>query len=680
MVERAVGIDVGGTFTDLVEYDGRELRVRKVLSSPRRPERGFTEALKTIEASPSIVLHATTIGTNAFLGQKGLELPEVALVTTLGFRDAIEIGRQVRPQTYSLSPQKPEPLVPRRLRFEVKERTSPDGEIIVPVDEDELRRIARRISVEGVDVVVIAFLHAYANPANECKAKEILEEELDDVEVVCSHEVCNEYREYERTSTTLVNAVLRPIVTEYVERTWDVVRDAGASEYFLMQSDGYAVPAELTLHTPAKLIESGPAAGVVAARYLGETLGRNRLVSFDMGGTTAKAGTVVEGRYEVTKEYEVGGEVHRGRRIRGSGYPVLHRFIDLTECSAGGGTILWIDEAGALRVGPLSAGADPGPVCYGKGGTDPTITDANVVLGRLNRRALLGGEMPIDAEAADRALSELADELGLEPEEAAYQALRLAVEEMARIVRIVTVERGHDPREFSMVAFGGAGPLHAAELAEILEVEEVIVPLHPGVFSAYGLLAAEVAWEHVTPVMRTLEELDDEELRAVVRSTAENAAKRLPKEPDDVRIVVEARYRGQAHELEVQTGPDVTTDELDEAFHERHRAVHGFQLDAPVEIVNVRAIAVIERKPPEPSPLKKGGEGNPERALSGTREVYFKEEGYLETPVFDRNTLRAGDIIEGPAVIEQYDSTTLIPPGWEARVHESGAILLRRIE
>lgn len=366
--------------------------------------------------------------------------------------------------------------------------------------------------------------------------------------------------------------------------------------------------------------------------------------------------------------------------MRGSGYPVLHRFIDLTECSAGGGTILWTDEAGALRVGPLSAGADPGPVCYGKGGTDPTITDANVVLGRLNRRALLGGEMPIDAEAADRALSELADELGLEPEEAAYQALRLAVEEMARIVRIVTVERGHDPREFSLVAFGGAGPLHAAELAEILEVEEVIVPLHPGVFSAYGLLAAEVAWEHVTPVMRTLEELDDEELRAVVRGTAEKAAERLPREPDDVRIVVEARYRGQAHELEVQTGPDVTADELEEAFHERHRAVHGFQLNAPVEIVNVRALAVIERKPPEPSPLKEGGEGNPKRALVETREVYFREEGYLETPVFDRDALRADDIVEGPAVIEQYDSTTLVPPGWRARVHRSGAILLHRIE
>jgi len=674
-----VGIDIGGTFTDLVEYDGRRLRVKKVPSSPRRPERAFKRALSEVKGSPDAVLHATTIGTNAFLGQRGLELPKVALITTLGFRDLIEIGRQVRPQMYTLEPRKPEPLVPRSLRFEVKERVSPDGEVIVPVDEDGLREIARELRSRNVRVVVISFLHAYANPENEKRAKEVLRKELgDEVEIVCSHEVCREYREYERTSTALVNAVLRPLVSEYVERTREAVRKAGASDYLLMQSDGYAVPAERVIHTPAKLIESGPAAGVVATRVVGEWLGESRLISFDMGGTTAKAGTVVDGRYEVTKEYEVGGETHRGRRIRGSGYPVLHRFVDLTECSAGGGTIVWVDEAGALRVGPISAGADPGPVCYGKGGADPTITDANVTLGRLNRKALLGGEMPIDAGAADRAFKGLAEAVGDEPEEVAYQAIRLAVEEMARIVRIVTVERGHDPRDFSLVAFGGAGPLHAAELAEVLGVQRVIVPQHPGVFSAFGLLAAETAWEHVVPVLKSTGELEDEELERAISEAVSRASKVLPGEPDEVRVIVEARYQGQAHELDVDVEPKTSVKDVEEAFHARHEAVHGFRLDAPVEIVNVRAVAVARREPPRPEPLKEGGEENPDRAVNERREVYFEDEGFVEAPVFDRGRLRAGDEIEGPAVIEEYDSTTLVPPGWRARVHELGALILTR--
>jgi len=674
-----VGIDIGGTFTDLVEYDGLRLRVKKVPSSPRRPDRSFERALSEVKEDPDTVLHATTIGTNAFLGQRGLKLPKVALITTLGFRDLVEIGRQVRPQMYTLEPRKPEPLVPRNLRFEVKERVSPDGEVIVPVDEERLREIAGKLRSRDVRVVVISFLHAYANPRNERRAKEVLERELgDDVEIVCSHEVCREYREYERTSTALVNAVLRPLVSEYVERTRKAVRKAGASEYLLMQSDGHAVPAERVVHTPAKLIESGPAAGVVATRVVGEWLGEDRLVSFDMGGTTAKAGTVVEGRYEVTKEYEVGGRTHRGRRVRGSGYPVLHRFIDLTECSAGGGTIVWVDEAGALRVGPTSAGADPGPVCYGKGGTDPTITDANVTLGRLNRKALLGGEMPIDAESADLAFKGLAGTVGGEPEEVAYQAIRLAVEEMARIVRIVTVERGHDPREFALVAFGGAGPLHAAELAEVLRVRRVIVPRHPGVFSAFGLLAAETAWEHSIPVLETTDELDDEALRHLIKRAASRASRALPRDPDEVRIVVEARYRGQAHELDVEVGPEASMEEVERAFHERHEAVHGFRLDAPVEVVNVRAVALARREPPKPKPLKEGGETNPDRAVRERREVYFEDEGFLEVPVFDRDRLRSGDEIEGPAVIEEYDSTTLVPPGWRARVHRLGALVLSR--
>ncbi len=673
----SVGIDIGGTFTDMVVWDGKRLRVKKVPSTPREPQKGFAKALE-YAPKPDEVLHATTIGTNAFLGQRGLKLPKMALVTTLGFRDAIEIGRQVRPEAYTLEPKRPEPLVPRHLRFEVRERTSPDGEIVIEPEEPEVLSVADRIREMRPDVVVVSFLHSYVNPENERKVAAILRRELSGVKVFASHEFCPEYREYERTSTALVNAALYPLVSEYVSETEKIVEMKGTSHYFLMKSDGYTAPAKRVLTKPAQLIESGPAAGVVASRHVGKLLGIDNIISFDMGGTTAKAGTVIKSRYEMTKEYEVGGETHRGRRVRGSGYPILHRFIDLVECSAGGGTIIGVDEAGALKVGPESAGADPGPACYGQGGKDPTITDANVILGRLNPRALLGGYMPIDVKAAQKAMARVARRLDTTPERLALAAVEAVVQDMARIVKIATVEKGYDPRKFTMVAFGGAGPLHAPLVAEKIGIDRVVVPPHPGVFSAYGLLVADAAAEAVNPVMKTASDIDGATLSTLIEEAVRRATRELGTDPDHIEVAAEVRYRGQAYELDVPLDPEnPDSASLEEAFHARHEDVYGFTTDEPVEIVNIRVLAISTREAPRFSGPPEGGECDPDRALVEERSVVF-EDGVEETPVYNRDSLGAGDVVKGPAIVEEYDSTTLVPSGWRLEVHDTGSLVLER--
>jgi N-methylhydantoinase A/acetone carboxylase, beta subunit len=477
---RVVAVDVGGTFTDVVYLDesGR-LRLSKVPTTPREPERGVIDGLKAVSPeAPFEVLHATTIATNSLLGQVGLELPRTALVTTRGFRDVIEIGRQNRPQLYNLFFSRPRQLVPRELRYEVSERTLADGTVERPVDEGELERVAEDMVGRGVVTAAISFLNSYRNPSNELRAKEVLSRRLR--YVTASSEVAPEPREYERTSTAVVNAVLRPIVSRYLEGLWGSLSGLGASSLSVMSSAGGLVDVEEASLRPVQLIESGPAAGAIAAAALSRELGVNMAIGFDMGGTTAKASSIVNGDVEVTTEYEVGGEVHHGRVVRGSGYPVKFPFVDLAEVSAGGGTIIWRDEAGALRVGPLSAGADPGPASYGMGGDRATLTDANLALGRLPTE-LAGGLIRLRPELALKALSRLGD-----PEAVASQAIELANLEMARAIRLVTVERGLDPSEFSIIAFGGAGPQHAAELAEDVGSRRVIVPPEPGLFSALG--------------------------------------------------------------------------------------------------------------------------------------------------------------------------------------------------
>jgi len=647
-----VAVDVGGTFTDFVAVDGDgNLSAFKLLTTPKRPEEAVIKGLAGL-SSIEEVLHASTIGTNALLGQVGLELPRVALFTTKGFRDVIEIGRQNRPRLYDLFFEKPRPLVPRHLRLEVDERVSPDGTVLKPVDAAEVESYAEKALRQGVASVAVAFLHSYLNPANEEAAAAVLKRHFR--YVTLSSEVSPEPREYERTSTAVVNAALMPLVSRYLEELGRYVSSRGGS-LNVMASSGGLVTVEEASRRPVQLIESGPAGGVVAAAEFAKALDVKRVISFDMGGTTAKAGTVVDFEPEITTEYEVGGESHHGRVVKGSGYPVRFPFIDLAEVSAGGGTVVWRDEAGALRVGPTSAGADPGPVCYGLGGTEPTVTDANVVLGRV--ASLLGGEMRLDVEAAFKAFKKLGD-----PVETAWQAVQLANMEMARAVRLVTVERGLDPGEFALFAFGGAGPQHASELAEELGISKVVIPPEPGVFTALGMLFADSKFEARASYPRDLEE--------GFRSLEEALSAHNP--TYYVRLA-DVRYVGQGWEVVVPVGRPADEEQIRKTFEERHKAMYGFKLDKPIEVVTIRVFAIVTRRKPKLREPPAGGEPKP--ALY--RKAYFGE--WVETPVYRRENLPRGFKADGPVVIEEKHSVTVVPPRWRVEVGKMGVLELRRI-
>jgi len=648
-----VAVDIGGTFTDFVYVRGDgSLGFYKVLSTPRSPEVAVLEGLRVLGGA-SFVVHATTIATNALRGQVGLELPRVALVTTRGFRDVVEIGRQNRPRLYDPLFEKPRPLVPRDLRFEVDERVDFRGSILKPLDVRELESLGSRLGALGVESAAIVFLHSYANPVHEVLAEGVLSKHVGYVSP--SYKVAPEPREYERTSTTVVNATLMPIVSGYLERLIKGLRELGVMELSIMSSSGGLITVEEAMVRPVQIVESGPAAGVIATAELSRMLGIPRAISFDMGGTTAKAGTVVDFEVEVTSEYEVGGEAHHGRIVKGSGYPIRFPFVDLAEVSAGGGSIIWRDEVGALRVGPISAGADPGPVCYGRGGVRPTITDANLALGRIGDY-MLGGAMKLDRSASIKALQALGD-----PEVVAWEAISIANLEMARAIRLVTVERGLDPADFTLVAFGGAGPQHAVEIAEELGVRSVVVPPHPGLFSALGLLLADWRFEARVAYPVDLEE-------AYLKLEGELLG-RLGRVDYFVRYA-DVRYEGQGWELTVPVGRPARLDDVKRAFEEKHLATYGFTLeDRSVEVVLARVFAVIRRvKPGLPKPRALG-----EPRVKVVRKVYFKD-GWVNTPVYWRDDLPVGYKIEGPAIVEEYDSTTVIPPGWVAVVGGHGEL------
>jgi N-methylhydantoinase A len=648
-----VAVDIGGTFTDFVyvRRDG-SLGFYKVLSTPRSPEVAVLEGLRVL-GDASFVAHATTIATNALRGQVGLELPRVALVTTRGFRDVVEIGRQNRPRLYDPFFEKPRPLVPRDLRFEVDERVDFKGSILRPLDVRELESLGSRLRALGVESAAIVFLHSYANPVHEVLAEGVLSKHVGYVSP--SYKVAPEPREYERTSTTAVNATLMPIVSGYLERLIKGLRELGVMELSIMSSSGGLITVEEAMVRPVQIVESGPAAGVIATAELSRMLGIPGAISFDMGGTTAKAGTVVDFEVEVPREYEVGGEALHGRLVKGSGYPIRFPFVDLAEVSAGGGSIIWRDEVGALRVGPISAGADPGPVCYGRGGVRPTITDANLALGRIGDY-MLGGAMKLDRSASIKALQALGD-----PEVVAWEAISIANLEMARAIRLVTVERGLDPADFTLVAFGGAGPQHAVEIAEELGVRSVVVPPHPGLFSALGLLLADWRFEARVAYPVDLEE-------AYLKLEGELLG-RLGRVDYFVRYA-DVRYEGQGWELTVPVGRPARLDDVRRAFEEKHLATYGFTLeDRSVEVVLARVFAVIRRvKPSLPKPRALG-----EPRVKVVRKVYFKD-GWVNTPVYWRDDLPVGYKIEGPAIVEEYDSTTVIPPGWVAVVGGHGEL------
>ncbi len=687
MAKYRVSIDIGGTFTDLVaigEKNGKIVNI-KLPSTPREPARAVIRAFeefskRACDAEASIVIHATTMATNVLLGQLNLELPRSALITTEGFRDILKIGRQNRHQLYNLFIQKPKELIPRRFRFEVEERIGPKGEILTSLNKNQVESLIPKLKRENVESVAVALLFSYINRVHEREIETILRKSLPKIHVSLSADVAPEHREYERISTAAVNAVLMPTISNYLADLKDEMRRMRIkAPLCVMQSDGGIATAHTVSREPVKLIESGPAAGVAASAYYGKLLGIKNILSFDMGGTTAKAGAIKDATPEVLGEYEVAGRVHSGRVVKGSGYPVRARFMDVAECSAGGGTIAWVDSGNALRVGPISAGAEPGPACYGKGGKQPTVTDANVVLGRLNPEYLLEGNMKIHPNLSEKAIvKEVCEKVPLKLVEAAGAIIKIANSAMAKILRIVSVERGYDPRNFVLICFGGAGPMHGCALAEELHLPKIVIPHNPGLFSAFGLQAADFTHNSAKAIMKLIGEIRAEELEATFQELAARGNKllttqRVPKENMRFNREMDLRYLGQSYELTVPTSTPSTEDVLRqtvERFHMKYMAAYGYAVrDEPVELVNVRLVARGLVEKPELKAKSIRREKPSREAIIAKRRVFFERKAeYISTPIYARKKLKTGDIISGPAVVEQYDATTVVYPDWVAQI------------
>ena len=695
MTRYRIAIDIGGTFTDLValsEKNGEILNI-KVLSTPTEPSKAVIKALQefletTKNEDISVIIHATTIATNALLGQLNLDLPKTALITTKGFRDVIEIRRQRRPELYNLFIQKPRTIIPRRLRYQVEERIGPRGEVLTSLNKNQVETLAKQLKRENIRAVAVALLFSYINERHEQEIRKILKKALPEVYISLSSEIAPEYREYERTSTVTINAVLMPIISSYLNILHKRVRKLGIkAPLCIMQSDGGIATKNVVWQKPVSMIESGPAAGVIASAFYGKNLGIQNVLSFDMGGTTAKAGAIKEASPEIVSEYEVAGKVHSGRIVKGSGYPVRYPFIDLAECSAGGGTIAWVDEGKALRVGPVSAGAEPGPACYGIGGKQPTVTDANAVLGRLSPKYLLGGKMKIYPKLAEKAIQrKICEKIQLGLTETAAGIIKIANSAMAKILRVVSLERGHDPRDFVLMCFGGAGPMHGCALAEELKITKIIVPHDPGLFSAHGLLAADYRSNFVKAIMKLIDEINLKTAEAVFQQLELQGAKLLEKQhipKANMHFIrqMDLRYFGQSYELAISTPGPFTQKALNQAirsFHEKHNAVYGYAVrEEPVELVNVKITAVgfVHKPKLKGQPLYH--EKPTKKALIAKRKVFFDQNNdFIETPIFKRRSLKAGNMINGPAIIEQYDATTVVYRDWMASVDKFGNIAL----
>ncbi len=696
-----IGVDIGGTFTDgtLVDSSTGRVTTSKVLTTPVDPASGFISAVNKLlgvnnEVDPDEiehVVHATTVATNAIIEGK---TAKTAFVTTEGFRDMLEIARQIRPSLYDLQFEKPKPLVPRQLCFEIPERLDAKGNVVTPLDEKALAQIVDQIAETGVTAIAVCLLHSYRNPDHEQKVGEAIKAKIPDVKLSLSSEIVPEFREYLRASTTVINSAVAPIVSTYLASIIEKLHSANInSELLVMQSNGGVYPAESASESPVFMVESGPAAGAVAAASIGSELGYPNVISFDMGGTTAKASLIRDGQPNITKDYSVGGAAQSGAGAFGgaSGYPIRTPVVDLVEIGAGGGSIAWVDSGGALRVGPQSSGADPGPVCYGLGGKEPTITDANLILGRLDPNYFAGGEMTLDAVAANNAISEYcAEPLGLSIEAAAHGIVEIANTAMVNALRLVSVQRGHDPRDFILMGFGGAGPAHVVRLAEQAGIPQVLIPAEPGTTSALGLLVTDVRMESSATLIERADQIElskiTNEFERLENSgrIAHSSAASASGEPIFERSI-EMRYWGQSFELSVPV-PDrkiIDADwmsELIESFHESHNTAYGFRADdEPVELVNLRLTTIGKIARPQ---LRKLDiiSPNAKVAIKGKRPVYFgtdsSEGGVIHTTVYDRPKLPAGSVFNGPAIVEEPDCTTVIQPSWSVTVDDFGNLLI----
>ncbi len=684
-----LGIDIGGTFTDFVLVDDAsgDIKLHKCLTTPDDPSVGaLCGAAEIVEAAGigldqvQKILHGTTLVTNAIIERRGAGL---GLITTAGFRDLLEMGTEQRYDIYDLFLDFPEPLVPRRHRLEVTERMSRDGAVVRPLDLDGLKGAADRLVADGIGAVAICFLHSYRNPEHEQEAGRALRSWYPDLAVSLSSEVVAELWEYQRTVTTCANAYVQPLMDRYLRRLEDGLGDQGfRGELLLMHSAGGLLAPDVARKYPIRLLESGPAGGGLATAFFGERAGKPDVISFDMGGTTAKACLIENGRAEVVPMMEA-ARVHRFKR--GSGLPIKAPVIDMIEIGAGGGSIAWIDEVGLLRVGPRSAGADPGPACYGKGGVEPTVTDANLVLGYYDPGFFLGGRMTLDAAAAERALDKVAKPLGLSVAEAALGIHRIVTEQMAAAARVHLIEKGKDPRAHAMIGFGGAGPAHVAEVARALGVREVMVPPASGAASALGFLTAPLAFEQVRSLPIILESGFDAALVNQVLTELEEAARKQLTAAgvvaDEVTIERSADMRlfGQLHEIEVPWPAGAIDDRSLDVIRERFAEVYtarytSLYTGAVIQVISFRVRAA--GKKPDLALGMAGASGEAIDALKGRRDVLFGEKTQCAA-VYDRYALALGASIEGPAIIEEREATTVIPPGDRVEVDEVGNLRIR---
>ena len=688
-------IDIGGTFTDVLLYNEETgaLWAAKVSSSTHQPAQAFMSGLNLALASAesefsqiNAIMHGTTIVTNTLL--EGKTAP-VGLLVTKGFRDLLEIGRQQRPMLYDLMADRRAPLVPRYRVREVQERVGADGRKVVPLNVETARDQIRALKLSEVESLAIVLLFSFKYPNNENKLRELAQDFFSERSIFLSSQISPEFREFERASTTVVAAAVAPAVLSYLQAIQKKLDAQGwqRDDLYIMHSGGGTLPPHEAMMKPHTMVESGPAAGIIATTQLAQTLDLKRVIAFDMGGTTAKAGLVLDGQPLYATECEVGGEMHHGGRARGSGYPVRFPMIDMAECGAGAGSIAWIDSGGHLKVGPKSAGADPGPACYGKGGDQPTVTDAYLALGYLNPDSFLGGEMSLDYKLAVEAVRiHICEPMNLDLPEAALGIVTIANANMLRILRLVSIERGHDPRDFTLVAYGGAGPIHGTNLADKLAIHRVIVPRFPGLFSALGLLNADVTTDFVETVMvsLTVENLDS--LNAALKrlSAKANAWFQRVSMPDEkcyMRVSADLRYLRQNYELGISLpGANLSLADIaaiQTEFHKAHMVEYGHGSPGEtIQVVYLRLQAVRPLAKPDLNPLNDDTRKVAEKS-DESRLVWFTD-GQMQSQVHQREDLNTGHTLEGPAIIQEKEATTLVEKGWCLRVDRFGNLVIEK--
>lgn len=674
-----VATDIGGTFTDLVAVDDQGKTIlTKSHTTPPNFEEGVIKVIQKSGVCPQEIkdfIHGTTTIINALTERKGAK---TALITTKGFRDVLEIARCNRPDLFNMVFAKPRPFIPRYLRKEVEERVSFDGKVVTLLNEEDIKAAVEYFKKEKVEAIAVCYINSYANDEHEKRTVELIRKLWPEVFVTSSIEVTKEWREYERTSTIALNSYVMPVASSYIDNLDRRLKEAGchAKEY-IMQSNGGTTTFEQAKQTPINMVESGPVAGVYGSAILGKMIGERNIIAFDVGGTTAKCSLIDNGEVKVTTEYRI------ERTESYAGYPIMAPVVDIVEIGNGGGSIAWIDEAGSLKVGPQSAGAVPGPVAYGIGGTEPTTTDACLVTGRLSAENF---DNQVDMDAVRAAIQEkVGDAFGMDTDEAAMSILRVAEANMYNALKLISVRRGYDPRDFTMVAFGGGGPMHCAYLAKELNIRKVIVPIAAPVFSAWGMLMTDVRHDYIQTNIRRMNEVSAEELNDMWEGLLSQAQEQfekedIPKENIVCNYIADMRYMGQEHTVKVNVPPipwsEETKEEIIQRFHDTHEHFYTFRLtDTPTEIVNLHLVAYGRLTKPELAKIPPQ-EGPVEDAKKEIRKVYYAEDGWMDTPVYLREKLGRGAVLDGPVIVEEAAASAVAAKGQRITVDDYGNLII----